>query len=169
MKNFIQNGKVFEYTVGNSETVASGDVIVKGDLVGVAATGSSTEGAVIACNRCGVYEVAKTASQAYTQGQNLFWDAAEKKVTSTGAGNKPIGKAWAAAASDDTTAQILLSETQKQAANVSFSAGSNLVGVDGAGSNAAPLAGTETRLDALDTGLAAVITALKNAGLMLNA
>ncbi len=53
-----------------------------------------------------------------------------------------------------------------QAAVVSYTAGTNLVGVDGTGSNAAPLAGTETRLDAIDTALAAILTSLKNAGLM---
>lgn len=43
----------------------------------------------------------------------------------------------------------------------------DLVGVDGTGSNAAPLAGTESRLDAIEAKVDAVITALKNAGLML--
>jgi hypothetical protein len=43
----------------------------------------------------------------------------------------------------------------------------NLVGVDGTGSNAAPLVGTEARLDAIEAKIDAVITALINAGLML--
>jgi capsid protein len=38
---------------------------------------------------------------------------------------------------------------------------SNLVGVDGAGSNAAPLAETETRLDALEAKVNAILAALK--------
>lgn len=38
---------------------------------------------------------------------------------------------------------------------------SNLVGVDGTGSNAAPLAGTEARLDAIEAKLDALIAALK--------
>lgn len=41
-----------------------------------------------------------------------------------------------------------------------FSPGANLVGVDGTGSNAAPLAGTETRLDALDTAVDALVDAV---------
>lgn len=54
-----------------------------------------------------------------------------------------------------------------QAAAVALlGATSNLVGVDGTGSNAAPLAGTESRLDAIEAKVDAVITALKNAGLM---
>jgi hypothetical protein len=43
---------------------------------------------------------------------------------------------------------------------------SNLVGVDGTGSNAAPLAGTEARLDAIEAKIDAVIAALKAATLM---
>lgn len=54
-----------------------------------------------------------------------------------------------------------------QAASVALlGATSDLVGVDGTGSNAAPLAGTESRLDAIEAKVDAVITALKNAGLM---
>jgi hypothetical protein len=43
---------------------------------------------------------------------------------------------------------------------------SNLVGVDGTGSNAAPLVGTEARLDAIEAKVDAVIAALIAAGLM---
>lgn len=54
-----------------------------------------------------------------------------------------------------------------QAASVTlFGATTNLVGVDGTGSNAAPLAGTETRLDNIEAKINAILTALKNAGLM---
>lgn len=54
-----------------------------------------------------------------------------------------------------------------QAANVAaIGATSNLVGVDGTGSNAAPLAGTESRLDAVEAKIDAVIASLKAAGVM---
>ena len=43
----------------------------------------------------------------------------------------------------------------------------NLVGVDGAGSNAAPLAGTEARLDVIEAKIDALINALVAAGIML--
>jgi len=52
------------------------------------------------------------------------------------------------------------------AATVAAITSSNLVGVDGTGSNAAPLAGTATRLDAIEAKINAILTALKNAGLM---
>ena len=52
------------------------------------------------------------------------------------------------------------------AAVAALGATANLVGVDGTGSNAAPLAGTEARLDAIEVKVDAVIAALKAAGLM---
>lgn len=42
----------------------------------------------------------------------------------------------------------------------------NLVGVDGTGSNAAPLVETEARLDAIEAKIDATLAALKTAGLM---
>jgi hypothetical protein len=54
-----------------------------------------------------------------------------------------------------------------QGANIAvLGATSDLVGVDGAGSNAAPLVGTEARLDAIEAKLDAVITALVTAGVL---
>jgi hypothetical protein len=56
---------------------------------------------------------------------------------------------------------------EKQAESVAaIGATANLVGVDGTGSNAAPLAGTEARLDALEAKMDALLAALKAAGLM---
>lgn len=40
----------------------------------------------------------------------------------------------------------------------------DLVGVDGTGSNAAPLVGTEERLDAIEGKLNALLTSLRNSG-----
>jgi hypothetical protein len=42
----------------------------------------------------------------------------------------------------------------------------NLVGVDGTGSNAAPLVETEARLDAIEAKIDALIASLKAAGIM---
>jgi transketolase len=52
------------------------------------------------------------------------------------------------------------------AAAVADISSSNLVGVDGVGSNAAPLAGTESRLDAIESKINAILAALRAAGLM---
>lgn len=54
-----------------------------------------------------------------------------------------------------------------QAATVAaFGATTNLTGVDGTGNNAADLATTEARLDAIESKINAILAALKAAGLM---
>ena len=57
-------------------------------------------------------------------------------------------------------------EITQQANIAPLGATSNLVGVDGVGDNAAPLAGTEARLDAIEAKLDAVIAALVAAGVL---
>lgn len=52
------------------------------------------------------------------------------------------------------------------AAIAAIGATTDLVGVDGTGSNAAPLVETEARLDAIEAKIDALIAALKAAGLM---
>lgn len=46
------------------------------------------------------------------------------------------------------------------AAVAAYAPGADLTGVNGTGSNAAPLAGTETRLDAVDAELAVLVAAV---------
>lgn len=78
-------------------------------------------------------------------------------------------KASIKAAVSPEAAAALISELESvasQAATVAAITSSNLVGVDGVGSNAAPLAGTETRLDAIESKINAILVALKDAGLM---
>lgn len=71
-----------------------------------------------------------------------------------------------ALASQEVADEVVAS-LDKQAASVSpIGTVANLVGVDGTGSNAAPLAETESRLDAVEAKIDAVIAALKAAGLM---
>lgn len=55
----------------------------------------------------------------------------------------------------------LLSKIGTAGALTALGATSNLVGVDGTASNAAPLVGTEARLDAIEAKVDAIISALK--------
>jgi len=54
----------------------------------------------------------------------------------------------------------LIDELASKATTVGTITSANLVGVDGTGSNAAPLVETEARLDAIEAKLNALITAL---------
>lgn len=167
MQNFVQPGEKITYTNATGSDIASGDVVIIGSLAGVAMgdIADEAEGEVLLE---GVVELTKDAPLAIAQGDELFWNTTNDEVTKT-ATDKPIGTAHAAAASSDTTVQVKLygrGNGIPQAAFVTFAAGTNLTGVDGTGSNAAPLAGTETRLDAAETAILAIRTALVNAGLM---
>jgi predicted RecA/RadA family phage recombinase len=104
---FIQEGKYIDHSpVG---ALASGDVVVQGDLVGVTlrpiAAGELGSLAVD-----GVFDFTKNTGVAYTVGTILYWDDTNNVVTTTSAGNKSIGKVVRAAGTTDTLARVRLSQ-----------------------------------------------------------
>ena len=107
MADFIQDGASIDYTPGAD--VAAGDVIVQGDLVGVA-RGPIKSGQLGVLAVEGVFDFTKNTGVAYTAGQLLYWDDTNNVVTDTATGNKQIGKAIRAAASGDTTARVRLNQ-----------------------------------------------------------
>jgi predicted RecA/RadA family phage recombinase len=76
-------------------------------LFGVAQAAADS-GSPVVLKRRGVFELPK-ASGAWTQGDQLFWDASAKNFTKTAAANTPIGIAFDDAGSSDTTGQVDLS------------------------------------------------------------
>jgi predicted RecA/RadA family phage recombinase len=104
---FIHEGDAIDHTPGS--TVTAGDVVVQGDLVGVAKKdiAANVLGALAVT---GVFDFAKSAGVAYTVGQILYWDDTNNVVTTTATGNKQIGKVVRAAASADTLVRVRLSQ-----------------------------------------------------------
>lgn len=106
MKNFVQSGGVLSVAAA-AAAVASGQVVVVGSLIGVAA-GPAAIGQPFEANLEGVYEVPKAAGSAWEQGQTLMWDASAgafapvAMLTVSGDVNGAGTSAWAAAASADT-------------------------------------------------------------------
>ncbi|MCO6455477.1 MAG: DUF2190 family protein [Pirellulaceae bacterium] len=106
---FIQDGLSIDYTP--SSAVASGQVVVQGDLVGVAKR-------PIAANELGslalegVFDFAKEAGGGVTfaVGALAYWDAVNKvAVTDDGGGaHKLLGKVAKAAADADATVRVRL-------------------------------------------------------------
>lgn len=104
---FIQEGKYIDHTpIG---ALASGDVVVQGDLVGITlrpiAAGELGSLAVD-----GVFDFTKNTGVAYTVGTILYWDDTNNVVTTTSAGNKQIGKVVRAAGTTETSVRIRLSQ-----------------------------------------------------------
>lgn len=105
---FVHDGECIDYTPGAA--VAAGDVVVQGDLVGVAKR-------PIAANDLGslalsgVFDIAKIAATALAVGAVVYWDAAAKVATNTAnaGANKTLGKVVKAALAADATVRVRLS------------------------------------------------------------
>ncbi|MBK9128186.1 MAG: DUF2190 family protein [Phycisphaerales bacterium] len=106
---FRHDGTSIDYTPGSA--VAAGDVIVQGELVGVAKIpiAANTLGALAVD---GVFDFAKATGggSAITAGANVYWDNTNKVATTTASGNKLIGKCVKAAADGDATVRVRMSQ-----------------------------------------------------------
>ena len=74
MKTYVQPGKVITWTNGTGSAVASGDVVVVGNIIGVAAV-DIADGASGSVAIEGVYTVPKVSGAVIAQGESLTWDA----------------------------------------------------------------------------------------------
>ena len=108
---FVHAGESIDYLPASA--VAAGDVIVLSDLVGVAKLDVSAN-ALGALAVSGVFDFAKQSGAAVTFaiGDKAYWDDAnDVAVTTDGAGaNKLIGKAVQAAADNDATVRVRMSQ-----------------------------------------------------------
>ncbi len=106
---FVHEGASIDYTPGAA--VAAGDVVVQGELVGVAKTpiAASTLGSLAVD---GVFDFAKATGggTAITAGANVYWDNTNKVATTTATGNKLIGKCVKAAADADAAVRARMSQ-----------------------------------------------------------
>ena len=107
---FIHDGNAIDYTPGAD--VSAGDVVVQGELVGVAKVGIAAN-ALGALAVTGVYDVPKASGDGgITAGAEVYWDEAEAvaKTDAESGANKNLGKAVAAAGDTDTTVRVRLSQ-----------------------------------------------------------
>lgn len=102
---YIQRGDSIDYTP--TANVAAGDVIILGDLVGVAVRdiAANTLGAL---QTSGIFDFLKVAGE-MTVGTLLYWNTSAKKATTTSSTYKCIGKVVIEAADDDEMVRLKLS------------------------------------------------------------
>lgn len=107
--NFVHDGDAIDYTP--SLAVSAGDVVVQGELVGVAKKNIAAN-ALGALHVKGVFDFPKatTSTSAITAGALCYWDDNNDVATTTSSGNKLIGKCVAAAAAADTTVRIRMDQ-----------------------------------------------------------
>jgi predicted RecA/RadA family phage recombinase len=76
--NFKTDGDVITWTNGTGSAVASGDVVVIGKLMGIAAV-DIANGASGSVYLEGVFTVPKVSAAVIVQGENIIWDASAGK------------------------------------------------------------------------------------------
>ena len=101
MKNFVQPGNTL--TVSAPAAVVSGQLVVVGSIVGVAAVSAAiTED--IELDTVGVFTLAKVTTDVVAVGDKLYWDSAAARLTKTaGTGSKPLVGLAAKAAGNGVT------------------------------------------------------------------
>ncbi len=149
MKNYLQDGDIVVVTA--PEAVNSGEFIKVGQLFGVAQV-AADNGTPVPLVRNGVFELPKATGAAWTQGDQLYWDASAKNFTKNAAGNDPIGVAFADAGADDTTGSVSLDKGESAAiANAIAGVGANYKIARGQHT-------TVTAADTIATGLTTVLS-----------
>ena len=90
MKNFIGVGN--RVTLVATAVTTSGQAVLIGSLFGIAEN-TAAIGDPLVLMLTGIYDLPKTASQAWTVGQLIYWDVATSRVTNVVATNKLVGVA----------------------------------------------------------------------------
>jgi predicted RecA/RadA family phage recombinase len=108
---FVSEGGTVDYTPGAD--VAAGQVVVQGELVGIAKT-TIKANALGALGVVGVFDFVKStgAGSAITAGAKVYWDDTANKATTDDASgaNKLIGKCIKAAADADATVRVRMDQ-----------------------------------------------------------
>jgi predicted RecA/RadA family phage recombinase len=107
MKNYIQPGKTIPVTA--PAAVTSGDLVIVGAIIGVAAHDAAQD-AVVEISTEGVFDLPKVSTDDVAAGDLLYYVAATKNLTKTaGTGSKPLaGVAVTAAGSGVATVRCKL-------------------------------------------------------------
>jgi predicted RecA/RadA family phage recombinase len=104
---YVQDDAAIDYTP--TADVASGQVVVQGDLIGVAKKpiAANTLGALATE---GVFDFPKAtgAGSGIAIGTSVYWDATNSVATATAGANKLLGKVTVAAADGDATVRVRL-------------------------------------------------------------
>jgi predicted RecA/RadA family phage recombinase len=109
---FVQEGQAVDFVA--AADVANGDVVVVGELVGIA-QGAVAAGQAGSMSVTGVYDLPKAigAGTALAAGVKVNWDATAKVVTTAAGGggvNKYVGKTLAAVGVNDAQVRVRLSQ-----------------------------------------------------------
>jgi predicted RecA/RadA family phage recombinase len=107
MKNYVQKGDRLQFANSTGGTIASGSGVLVSKRVGVAVADiPNTTTGVLAME--GVFNLPKLTTDVVAQGDILYWDNTNKRLTTTASGNTQAGYAQAAAGNGVTTVDVML-------------------------------------------------------------
>lgn len=106
MKNKISKGDVLEFPAP-AGGILSGAFAMVGALYGVAVK-DGADGVVTPFDPRGVFSLPKETGAAWSAGDQLYWDATNKRFTKTSSGNTAVGVAYVAAQSADAVGNVFL-------------------------------------------------------------
>lgn len=107
-KNYVQVGGVWDHTPSGA-AVASGDVVVMEDTVGVAIT-DIADGDTGAIQVCDVFTLAKATGTAIGQGKKVYWNSTDGEIVATATGNTYAGRVAVTAESAAAEIQVDLNK-----------------------------------------------------------
>ncbi|MFB3894640.1 MAG: DUF2190 family protein [Phycisphaerae bacterium] len=152
---YVQNDDAVDYTP--SAAVGAGEVVVQGDMIGVART-------PIAANALGslavegIFDFPKSTAggSGIAVGTTVYWDATNSVATATSVGNKQLGKVTKAAADADATVRVRMDSMAAAAnnpatANIADPGNGQAIPVTASGHCDIVTAGAETRTLAVPT------------------
>lgn len=107
MKNYIQPGSTITLTAPYA--ITSGAGLLVGSIFGIA-SGTAAIGETVETALTGVFDITKVGSQAWAQGDKIYWDNTARNATKTATGNTAIGVAIDAVAGGaaDTIGRVRL-------------------------------------------------------------
>ena len=105
--NYLYTGDVLDYTNGGGADISSGAPVLVGSRLGIALVNIPVGGTGSVRMR-GVFTVAKLSTDVVGQGDLLYWDATNSRLTTTASTNELAGYAAAAAGNGVTTVAISL-------------------------------------------------------------
>ncbi len=110
---FIHDGNTIDHTPAPGSDLAAGDVVVQGDLIGVARTPIAAN-ALGSLAVAGVFDLPKTVGvgAAIGAGLKVYWDEAEQvaKTDAEAGANKLLGKTVRQADDEDATVHVRLEQ-----------------------------------------------------------
>jgi len=105
-KNFIQEGAVLTVTAPADTT--SGEVVIIGNIIGVALSDALSGAAMDVAVDENVWSIAKVGADAFAIGDSVYYDSSAKLTTSTATANTKIGTAVAVAAPSTAVVKVRL-------------------------------------------------------------